>query len=48
MNSFYEELTEQEFNILELVAEGLTNQEIADELFVSKRTVATHMTHIYQ
>ena len=48
MNSFYEELTKSELNILELVAKGLTNQEIADELFVSKRTVATHMTHIYE
>jgi hypothetical protein len=31
-----------------LVGKGLTNREIADTLFVSPRTISTHLTHIYQ
>ena len=39
-------LTERETEILAQVALGKTNQEIADELFVSERTVRTHITNI--
>jgi NarL family two-component system response regulator LiaR len=39
-------LTEREIEILEQVALGKTNQEIADVLFVSERTVRTHITNI--
>lgn len=35
-------LTKRETEVLELIAEGLTNQQIADQLFASKRTVETH------
>lgn len=39
-------LTERELEVLNLVAQGLTNQEIADRLFVSERTVRTHVSNI--
>lgn len=41
-------LTKREKEILSLVVEGLTNQQIADKLFISPRTVDTHRTNIMQ
>lgn len=40
-------LTEAERNIVRLVAEGLTNREIGERLFVSPRTVQTHLAHVF-
>lgn len=40
------DLTQREYEVLELVAEGLTNFEIAQRLFVSARTVSTHVSNI--
>jgi len=39
-------LTEREIEILQQMARGRTNQEIADELVLSERTVRTHVTNI--
>jgi NarL family two-component system response regulator LiaR len=41
-----EPLTEREHDILRHVAHGLSNQEIADRLTISERTVRTHISHI--
>ncbi len=41
-----EPLTERELDILKLVAQGLSNQEIAEELVISERTVRTHVSNI--
>lgn len=41
-----DELTEREAEIAALVATGRTNQQIADEIFISEGTVRTHMSRI--
>src|SRR5579872_4697764 len=41
-------LTEREREILQLVAEGRTNQEIADQLTLSIKTIQTHRAHIME
>lgn len=41
-------LSQREVEVLRLVAEGRTNQEIADHLFISLNTVKTHVRHIFQ
>jgi predicted ATPase/DNA-binding CsgD family transcriptional regulator len=40
-------LTPTELDVVRLVSEGLSNNDIAARLFVSPRTVQTHLTHIY-
>ena len=40
-------LTPTERDVVRLVAEGLTSRDVAARLFVSPRTVQTHLTHIY-
>ena len=42
----YEELTNREMEILLLMAEGKSNQEIADALFIAVKTVKVHVSNI--
>jgi DNA-binding CsgD family transcriptional regulator len=42
-----EGLTTAEKRVAALVAAGRTNREVAAELFLGERTVASHLTHIY-
>jgi two-component system response regulator NreC len=43
-----DDLTPREKQILNLISEGFTSNEIAENLFLSKRTVDTHRTHLMQ
>jgi DNA-binding CsgD family transcriptional regulator len=45
--SLRDELTAQELQIAQLAGEGLSNREIGQKLFVSPRTVSTHLYRIY-
>jgi DNA-binding CsgD family transcriptional regulator len=40
-------LTPTELDVVRLVSEGLTNNSVATRLFISPRTVQTHLTHVY-
>jgi NarL family two-component system response regulator LiaR len=42
----HEELTSRELEILLLMAQGKTNQDIADDLFIALKTVKTHVSNI--
>jgi len=42
----YEDLTARENEVLQLIAQGRSNQEIADELFITLKTVKTHVSNI--
>ena len=46
INSSIEMLSKREFDVLNLISEGLSNQEIADKLFVSLNTVRTHTKNV--
>ena len=41
-------LTKRELQVLKLVAQGLTNPEISEQLFISPHTVKSHVVHIYK
>lgn len=46
-SSLIEPLTEREIDVLKLIAEGMSNPEIAEKLVLSVGTVKTHVKHIY-
>ncbi|MET3505882.1 response regulator transcription factor [Halalkalibacter oceani] len=44
----HDSLTPRELEVLQLIGEGKSNQEIADELYIGIKTVKTHVSHILQ
>lgn len=44
----WDSLTESEMRVVRLACEGLTNRQIGQRLFVSGRTVETHLSHVYR
>ena len=46
MKAFYADLTERELDVLKLIAKGLSNSQIADELVISENTVKGHVSNI--
>ncbi len=46
-SSGWASLTPSELQVVRLVAEGLSNPQVGERLFVSKRTVQTHLKHVF-
>ncbi len=42
------ELTQREYEVLTLIAEGLNNKDIADTLYISEKTVKNHVSNIFR
>ena len=40
-------ISEREYDVLELIAQGLSNKEIAEKLFVSSSTIKTHSSNLF-
>ena len=40
-------ISKREYEILQLIAEGFSNQEIADKLFLSQNTIKTHSSNLF-
>ena len=45
--AYLDGLTAREVEVLRLVAQGLTNEQVAEQLVINPRTVNTHLTSIY-
>ena len=43
----WESLTPTEAKVVELVAEGLTNPQVGERMFISPGTVKTHLAHVF-
>lgn len=48
MLQFYVGLTPRQREVLQLVSEGLSNQEVAERLYIAQSVVAGHLTNIYE
>lgn len=46
VQNLYDQLTDREMEILLLIAQGKTNQEIADDLFIAIKTVKVHVSNV--
>lgn len=46
--TFPDDLTQRELDIISALSRGLTDREIAQQLFISVRTVQSHLAHIYE
>jgi DNA-binding CsgD family transcriptional regulator len=46
-SSGWEGLTPTEVEVVRLVADGLSNPDIAERLFISRKTVTTHLSHVF-
>ncbi|WP_374285664.1 response regulator [Lactococcus sp.] len=46
-HELYDDLSKRELEVLKVLATGLSNQEIADELYISLKTVKTHVSNIF-
>ena len=44
----WDSLTPTEARVAELVADGLTNPQIGERMFISRATVKTHLAHIFR
>src|SRR5688500_12289408 len=44
----WDALTPTEREVIELVCQALTNRQVAERLFVSPRTVQTHLSHVFE
>lgn len=46
--SSFDDLTMRELDVLELIAKGMANRDIAQSLFISEKTVKNHVTNIFR
>lgn len=44
----FDELQSRELDVIKLTAKGMSNKDIADKLFISERTVQTHLVNIFR